>query len=183
MTVTPDDARMLTALAVKCRPNGASRWDSAGVMAALKQVADRSLAEVVMATIRAASDRDVDSPGVIPSAGSHWQAAAAVKTTRLDTAPPGTRCTVCGVGRHRGSEDHPFTLPKPMDPADVADRVAALKATLEPTAGPTGHRTLDDLAEANPELHANLQRVREQIPDATTREPMPEANEEVPLEV
>lgn len=187
MTMTKDQAQMLTSLAIACRPNGARRWDSAGVMAALRQVADRSLAEVVMATIHAASDRDVDSPAVIPTAGSHWSAAKAVKVTKLDTAPPGTRCTVCGKSEygctqfreHHGG--HEFSRPKPPpDPEEVAAHVAALKAELAPTAGPTQRRTLDDLAAANPKLHARLEELRAANPglqDQPMREPENESGE------
>jgi hypothetical protein len=160
MTISKDHAQMLTTLAVACRPTGARRWDSAGVMAALAKVADRGLAEVIMATIRAASDRNADSPGVIPTAGSHWAESASVRAFVPDSAPPGTRCTVCGREQHRGHEDHDFSRPHETDPETVMAYIAALKAELSPTAGPTEHRTLDDLADANPALHANLERLR-----------------------
>jgi hypothetical protein len=73
MTFTRDQAQMLATLATACRPNGARRWDPAGVMAALEKLRDRDLAEVIMATVRAARDRDVETPGVIPTTGSHWR--------------------------------------------------------------------------------------------------------------
>jgi hypothetical protein len=166
MTVSKDHAQMLTTLAVACRPAGARRWDSAGVMAALAKVADRGLAEVVMATVRAASDRNVDSPGVIPSAGSHWAESASVRTFVPDSAPVGTRCTICGrtednhAAVSAGPFGHPFYGVRPVDPNAYAERIAELRTELAPTAGPTERRTLDDLADANPALHANLERLR-----------------------
>jgi hypothetical protein len=160
VTVTPDQARMLTTLAIACRPTGARRWDSAGVMAAIKAVSDRSLAGVVMAVIRAASDRDVETPGVIPTPGSHWAESALMRVHTVED-PAATRCTICGRTQLRHGEDHGFAMPGPKpSPEEVAERVAALKAELAPTSGPTARRTLEDLAEANPELHARVEAVR-----------------------
>jgi hypothetical protein len=151
--MTPDQARMLTALAIASRPNGARRWDSAGVMAALKAVADRSLPEVILATIRAAADRNVDSPGVIPTNGPHWAESAAVRPFVPEPPPP------CHCGQpHR----------EKAAPDVIAERVAALKAELAPTAGPTERRSLEDLAAANPELHERLAVLRAANPGLAT---------------
>lgn len=173
MTVTPDQARMLATLATNCRPNGARRWDTAGIMAALKQVSDRGLAEVIMATIRAASDRDCETPGVIPTAGSHWREQVGAAGFTPTAVPVGTRCTVCGKGEHPVT-DHAFRRPQPKPtPETVTERVASLKAELAPTSGPTDRRTLEDLAAANPELHERVERVRAQMPKGPAmREPM-----------
>lgn len=145
MTVTQSQAQMLTTLATACRPHGARRWNSAGVTAAIKAVADRSLPEVVMAVIRAAADRNVDSPGVIPTNGPHWAESAAVRQFVPEPPEP------CHCGQpHR----------EKADPDVIAARVAALKAELAPTSGPTERRSLEDLAAANPELHERLERLR-----------------------
>lgn len=164
MTVTKEQAQMLTALAIACRPNGARHWNAAGVMAALEKVANRSLPEVVMAVIRAASDRDVETPGVIPTAGSHWAETAAVRT-HTPEAPHEPRCTVCGRTRARHAQDHEFADPKPLPtPEERAATAARIRATLpHRTAGPTERRTLADMAEANPELHAHVDAAREAI--------------------
>lgn len=137
MTVTKDQAQMLTSLAIACRPNGARRWDSAGTMAAIGKVADRDLASVVIAVVRVASDRDVDSPGIIPTAGSHWSEAAAVRTRPLNVAPPGTRCTICDKPEalHTRSEqvDHTFRrMQAKAAPEVIHGAVNALKAAIEP---------------------------------------------------
>lgn len=135
MTVTDQQLRALAFLAPACRPNGAKRWDSAGVMAALEKVRDRSLPEVVMAVVRAAADRNVDTPGVIPSAGTHWQETAAVRAYVPDSAPAGVRCTTCGRAKHRGNEDHEFRLPRAA--ADVTEAWREAREEVVPARQPT----------------------------------------------
>jgi len=74
MPVTKDQAQMLAALAVACRPTGAPKWDEPGVIAAIKKHAGLHLADVIHATIRAAEDRTAASPGVLGStAAAHWR--------------------------------------------------------------------------------------------------------------
>jgi hypothetical protein len=164
MPVTKDQAQMLTSLAIACRPAGARRWDSAGVMAALAKVANRSLPEVIVATIRAASDRHVETPGVIPTAGSHWTGSAVVRT-HTPEAPHEPRCTVCGRTAGNHAADHEFTEPRPiLRPDEVAARAAQIRATLAPRpAGPTERRSLEDMAEANPELHQHVEAARDAL--------------------
>lgn len=101
VTVTKDQAQMLATLAAACRPNGARRWDTAGIVAAIARVKDRSLSEVVMAVIRAAADRDVDSPGVIPTPGTHWQESQAVRPYKPQTIDKDNTCSVCSQSRER----------------------------------------------------------------------------------
>jgi hypothetical protein len=73
MPVTKDQAQMLATLAVACRPHGAPHWDAAGVVAAIAKVHHVGLADVMMAVIRAAADRDAKTPGVIAATTSiHW---------------------------------------------------------------------------------------------------------------
>lgn len=164
VTVTKDQAQMLTALAVACRPNGARRWDSAGVMAALEKVRDRNLASVILATIRAASDRDVETPGVIPTNGTHWQAADRAHVVQAED-PTAVRCTICKRTQGTHGIDHPFALPKPPpDPDTVAAIVARTKGQLGPMSGPTERRTPEDLAAANPELHQRIEAARAALP-------------------
>jgi hypothetical protein len=114
MTVTKDQAQMLTTLAIACRPHRAPTWDPAGVMAAISAVRDRSLAEVILAVIRAASDRDAQTPGVIPSNGTHWQEQLKPPPFQPSTWDPAAVCTTCSRQeaqcrsvRH-GDDKHPF---------------------------------------------------------------------------
>jgi hypothetical protein len=44
MTVTRDQAQMLATLAIDCRPYRAPTWDHAGVMAAIAEIRNMSLA-------------------------------------------------------------------------------------------------------------------------------------------
>jgi len=174
MTITKDQAQMIAALAADSRPNGATRWDHAGIMTALERIRHWSLPEAIAETITAAADKDAETPGVIGRQGRSW---ASVRAVTVDSAPVGTRCTVCGAIEKfhhtygHVARDHEFSRPhEAPEPAEVAARVAALKAELAPTSQPTGHRSPEDLAEANPELHDRLEKVRAMIPDAATRE-------------
>jgi hypothetical protein len=168
MTVTKDQAQMLATLAVRCRPTGARQWKPDDVMAELAKLTDRNLGAVICATIRAAMDRDANRPAVIASAGSHWsdtQVAAPFVPQVLDA---GERCSVCSMSepacrvRH-GVGDHEFksAAMAAKDAADAAEHVAAVRAEVVATSGPTERRTLEELAEANPELHARIEAVRQ----------------------
>ncbi len=167
MTLTRDHAQMLATLARACRPHGAARWDEPGIMAALKQVADRDLASVIIATITAASDRDCETPGVIPTNGSHWTAAAKVAVTPPDNTPAGDRCTVCSkpeqacMSRPRfADDDHAFSPPRGPAQVDVARTVAALRDELAPVAPPAPEPTFATLTDRRPELAERVERIK-----------------------
>ena len=173
MPVTADQGRMLTALAIACRPHGARRWDAAGVMAALKQVSSRSLPEVILATIRAAADRDVETPGVIPTAGSHWAEQLAPQPFTPTAAPPGTRCTICGRTEH-GPTDHDFRRAQPKAAPDVIHgAIVALKAEVAATPPRPADDGLDALAARDPQLAARVEQVRALLPEPPMREETP----------
>jgi phage tail protein X len=177
MTIDDQELRAISWLACRARPVGARRWDEAKVFTEAAKVRERSLSAVALAVLRAAADRNAERPEVISSAGSHWGDTIVPGAFVPRAAPTGTRCTVCGKAAHTGHEDHPFTLPaeKP-DPETVAAKVAALKAELAPTAGPTARRTLEDMAAANPDLHARVEAVRAANPGLAApplREPQP----------
>lgn len=110
VTVSPDQARMLTALALDCRPTGAPRWDAAGVMAAIKRVAHLALADVTHAVIRAAEDRDARTPAVITATNSlHWQDRNPDRPALIERATAVEHCHICGKTflRHTAT-DHEF---------------------------------------------------------------------------
>lgn len=69
MGVTPKQAWAIAHLVVELRPE----WQPEGVVAAIKKCADRSPVLVALASIRAAADSNVRTPGAIPTAGDHWQ--------------------------------------------------------------------------------------------------------------
>lgn len=155
MTVTDQQIRAITFLAKASRPNGARRWDEAGIAAAVEQVRDRSLPEVILATIRAAADRDVDTPGVIPTNGSHWAESAAVRPYTPDTHPTADRCSTCFEPEDRcrrlWRDDHDYrsvaqAAAESTRAPETAKRIVdAVKAEVAPTAPPTPRKTLDDL--------------------------------------
>lgn len=172
MSVTKEDAQMLATLATRCRPTGARQWKPDDVMAELAKLTDRNLGAVICATIRAAMDRDANRPAVIASAGSHWsdtQVAAPFVPQVLDA---GERCSVCSMSepacrvRH-GVGDHEFksAAMAVKEAADAAEHVAAVRAEVVATSGPTERRTSEELAEANPKFHERLERVRQMIPE------------------
>ena len=159
MTVTDQEIRALTFLAKACRPTGAARWDEAGTVAAIAKVRDRQLATVAMAVIRAAADRDVESPGVIPTNGSHWAESAAVASYIPNVIPPAERCGICNKARAKcvsdprhADDDHVFDDGR-RNEFDVPRVVADLKAQVVPVAPPTAPKTLDEVC-ADPKVQA-----------------------------
>lgn len=158
MTVTDQQMRALAFLAVACRPHRAPTWDEAGVLANIAKVRDRSLPEVALAVIRAASDREAVSPGVIPSNGSHWQEQLKPAKWEPEKVPPAERCSACSHLRHDAKcpkcppiDDHEFAPDfKQVVPGGVksvvdelrdikASVVASKPAPATPTREPNPH--------------------------------------------
>lgn len=112
MPVTPDQARAIAYLAVACRPDRASTWDAAGVVAMIRRVADRDLAAVTLAVIRAAADPNANTPGVIPTDGPHWSERLATPKWTPEVLAGTERCSVCSQRedrcRSRWASDHDF---------------------------------------------------------------------------
>jgi hypothetical protein len=96
MTVTREAAEHLTAIALACRPHGARRWDGPGVLAAIGKVKHLSLADVAMATVRAACDRHLETPGAIANTQAPcWKERPAEPTTKRNPRPA-EACVTCG---------------------------------------------------------------------------------------
>lgn len=143
--ITRDQAHTLASLAAACRPDNAPTWDQPGILAALRKVHDRPLAQVALATIRAAADPTAKSPGVIASTESiHWQEKLAAPTPR----PP------------RGDEQCP------LHPGQWRDRCSGCKADQL-----TGTSASEDKPVTPEEARNRLQQARQQI---TTRPTPPE---------
>lgn len=144
MPVNQQQAQMLAALAAACRPHRAPTWDEAGIVANIAKVRDRDLATVALAVIRAASDRDAKSPGVIPTRGPHWSERLAEDKWEPTIVPREERCSVCSLdqvsceSRTRG--EHEFvsaaTTAAAKRGAEVHDIAAALKAEVQPMREP-----------------------------------------------
>lgn len=112
MPVTKDQAQMLAALAVACRPKGAPHWDAPGVVAVIGRVNNLLLADVAHAVIRAAEDPTAQTPGVIAATSSvHWRERSPHRT--VPTPPkPGEACRTCGKAMPCGC-DEPTLRPIP----------------------------------------------------------------------
>ncbi len=113
MTVTPEQARMLTTLIVACRPNGAPRWDEPGVMAAIKRVSHLDLPDVMRAASRAAEDLTSQTPAVIAALTSHhWRDRDRPAQPAREPFDRSTFCGICGEPRDRcqrkWTADHAF---------------------------------------------------------------------------
>lgn len=124
MPVTRDQAQMLAALACAARPYGAAQWDPAGVVAAVSKVAGLELADVAMATMRAAADRDLKTPGAIGNtATSAWR--ERVTETPVHRTEHEPSCGICGFTRsecrRRWEADHDF---EPIGEVRVGDATA-----------------------------------------------------------
>lgn len=160
MSVTKDQAQMLTALAIACRPHRAPTWDEAGVMAAIAEIRHLSLPEAILRTIRAAADHEVRSPGVIPRNGSHAQ--EQLKPEKWEPRR-GPWCGICGqpVDGHPTSDHEAEVAPdRRRSPETIAQIVEATKAELTPTRDPAPprERTPDDrVTAARAELHPDAE--------------------------
>jgi hypothetical protein len=164
-TITKDDAQMLATLACHARPHGARQWKPDEVMAQLEKLRGRSLGSVICAVTRCAMDRNVQRPEAIPSPGSHWSDTMLTSTWVPNRPDPAVVAAV-KAGAVDTASEHGQEL------------VASVRKVLAVTSGPSGFRTAEDFAEANPELHARLERVRQMVPDAVTREPEPPTEED-----
>jgi hypothetical protein len=180
-TITKPQAQMLATLACDVRPHGARQWKPDAVMAEIEKLRGRSLGAVICAVTRCAMDRNAVRPECISSPGSHWGDTQIVTDWTPNSVPAAERCTVCShtadVCRMRFRGDHEFksavAAARDAEAVPIAERAAAIRPTLQPTAGPTERRTIEDMAAANPELHARLQRVREMLPEPPLQEPSP----------
>jgi len=103
-----EQAQALTHLTHLLRP----AWNEEGIYAALGRVKDRDAFEVALATLRAAADTKVKTPGAIPSAGPHWNEAPPKEIERVAPRPPKKHeaCADCGrtEGAHNQWSGHDF---------------------------------------------------------------------------
>ena len=98
MTLTVTQGKALVQLIAALRRD----WQPAGIEAAIRKALDDGAngAEVCVAAVRAACDKDARTPGVIPSPGPHWQALRSGSRQTPIPCPyhddqPASRCTRC----------------------------------------------------------------------------------------
>lgn len=136
--LTPEQQRWITwgTHEIRKQCHGASNWHPDGIKAAVAKVAHLHFADVVMAAVRAADDRSLDTPGAIgnPSAPC-WQ------ERRTDRPQPksydlGPICGWCdlpeGDARALHGTDHEFISKAEWDKRAAAEQ-AARAATKETT--------------------------------------------------
>lgn len=162
---------MLAALAAACRPHGAPRWDQAGIMAALGKVRHLSLADVALATFRAADDRESKTPGVIGNPQSPcWSERANERPANRDNPPKHERCGVCSLSRERcrqvwANDDHEFrpVRDERRDPEQIHQITEALRqAKAEDPPPPPEHETTTEGTERVGPMRAQLAAAREE---------------------
>lgn len=146
-------------------------WHKPGIEDALGRARDRADApDLAMAAIRAACEPTNRTPAVIGMDGPHWREAS--RPPRPEQVDSHDRCSVCSLHRNacrlRWAHDHDFepsseAANRKGDPATSA-RVGDLRENLAPTSGPTERKGLEDMAAANPELHARVQALRDANP-------------------
>lgn len=143
MTITKDQAQMLAALAVACRPYRAPTWDEPGVIAQIAKIHTWQLSEVALRVIVAAADPEAKTPAVIVSPAMRVPELKPLKW-EPDSADPHERCSTCDRRENEcrtyprfPDDDHVF-VPRHQRPApvDVARTVQALKAEIHPTTIP-----------------------------------------------
>jgi hypothetical protein len=107
MTLSREQAQALTRLVHLLRP----AWNEEGIYAAVARVKERDAYDVALAAIRAAADKNANTPGVIPSPGPHWNEAAPVepKVPVLSREERRARtCDICGALDGCKPPAHPF---------------------------------------------------------------------------
>jgi hypothetical protein len=148
-----------------------------------ERITTRPRRDVCVALSWIAAEPASHNPYRVLESGPWWRAAGVEGsvTPGPEKIAADQRCSICSMRQdaYLHPSDHEFSRPtEKLDPEAVAAKVAALKADLEPTAGPTQRRTLADMAEANPELHAKVEAVRAANPGVRAdpdllREPEP----------
>lgn len=114
MPVNQQQQRAIAFLAAAARPYGAPAWDESGILANVAKVADRNLASVVIAVMRAAEDRNATTPGVIPTNGPHWRDPGSAPPPPFEPFDQSAFCGTCGKPEARcqstrvADDDHPF---------------------------------------------------------------------------
>lgn len=129
MPLTDQDIRALTFLAGRCRPPGAPRWDEAGIAAAIAKVCHLHLADVALATIRAADDPHAKTPGVIANpAAPNWRERGVDRPTVHAPFDRHTFCGTCGQPEPRcrahPRPDHDFETTEQRDARVARERAA-----------------------------------------------------------
>lgn len=169
MPIDKHQAEMLAHLATAARPTGAPRWDEPGVLAALAKVRHLALPDVMRATLNAAEDRDLKTPGAIgnPQAPCWRTPTGQPAAWTPNTIARHQRCSTCSKIRGRceterhADDNHEFTpdLRTPTD-TNAGRTVEALKAEVQPMRTPAPRRETTTKTRTN---RPGLDNIRHQL--------------------
>lgn len=126
MSISKDQARMLTALAIACRPVGASKWDESGTFTNIGRIAHWPIAMVCEHVIAHASDPAAKTPGVI---GSSYTPQPQHASLSPRNPKPQEACAHCGNyanacgGRCKDAGDDEPASPALVAPARILSRL------------------------------------------------------------
>ena len=96
-TVSTHWIKRLATLIHEIRPD----WAEPGIASAIAKVADRPLAEVAVAAIKAATTRtDQHTPAIISMGGSHWVQDASSSSSYRPAVANSPTCANCGYPAH-----------------------------------------------------------------------------------
>ena len=96
-TTTTHWIKRLATLIHEIRPD----WAEPGIASALAKVADRPLADVAVAAIKAATTRtDQRTPAIIGMGGSHWVQDASSSSSYRPAVANSPTCANCGYPAH-----------------------------------------------------------------------------------
>ena len=85
---------------VRDQLHGARKWDEAGIAHAVKKVAHLHLADVAMAAVRAADDRNLETPAPIGNPRAQcWRERATDRPQPVQPFNPADTCGICGKTR------------------------------------------------------------------------------------
>lgn len=129
MPVTRDQAHALAPLIAACCPTG-KRWDPPGILAALHQVSDRSLPEVIRAFTRGAEDRSCLTPAAVVKGAHHWAERSPHALTPRNVRPT-EACGICGkADAPNHGNDHAWQRNDSRREANTSTEVSHLRALI-----------------------------------------------------
>lgn len=137
MPVTKEQAEHIAALAVECRPHGARQWTIEQVIQALGEVRHMRLADVAMAALRGAADRDNLTPKLLANPGSdayreRLSEPHAGPVRQIDECPAhvgelAANCRSCAADRLGAGEPAKVERPNTTDPEHAAEMAGEVR--------------------------------------------------------
>ena len=138
MPIDKPTAEALAVVAIASRPAGATRWDAAGILAALRKVHHFEAGEVVAIVVDAARDPSLDTPAAIGNlAAPCWRPASTNPSSSTPRPPRADQaCFHCGQWLARclcdgGPTPRPTTpRTRPADNPQTQATIANIRAQL-----------------------------------------------------